>query len=181
MRFISAILLSSVFAFGIAQSHAQTDTLDELFELLQTSNPAETRIIERRISKIWSDSGSRIINEMMNQALFAIERRRYSNAISLLNKITSVTPHYAEGWNARATVHYLAGNYINSINDINRTLDLNPRHFKAINGLGLILEILDYKALALKAYLEVYKLSPNRLGIKEAIARLQKEIYLNTI
>ncbi|MCY4259961.1 MAG: tetratricopeptide repeat protein, partial [Rhodobacteraceae bacterium] len=87
-----------------------------------------------------------------------------------------MNPEFAEAWNLRATIHYLLRNYPASIRDIEATLELNPRHFGALNGLALILEQSGYDELALEAYDRVARLSPNRRGLRESIARVQSRI-----
>ena len=47
-------------------------------------------------------------------------------------------PEFAEGWNRRATVYYLAGEFRKSIADCDEVLKRNPGHFGALSGLGEI-------------------------------------------
>ena len=63
---------------------------------------------------------------------------RYGEAIALLNEIVAKKPEFAEGWNRRATVHYLAGDLQESIADCDEVLKRNPGHFGALSGLGQI-------------------------------------------
>ena len=55
----------------------------------------------------------------------------------LCSTVIELAPEFAEGWNRRATVRYLATDIDGSIADVNATLDLEPRHFGALSGLGL--------------------------------------------
>ena len=52
-------------------------------------------------------------------------------------RIIARAPRFAEGWNKRATVRYLAGNYDGSIADCRETLKRKPHHFGALSGQGL--------------------------------------------
>ena len=76
----------------------------------------------------------------------------------------------------RATAYYQAGLFGPSIADIRRTLALNPRHFGALSGLGMILEQLDYPKDALEAYRAVLVIHPFRPALEETVKRLEKEV-----
>ena len=67
-----------------------------------------------------------------------LKRGKFENAIDLFSKVIDESPDFAEGWNKRATLHFLMGNFNESIQDINKTLALEPRHFGALDGLGQI-------------------------------------------
>ena len=84
-------------------------------------------------------------------------------------------PDFAEGWNARATAYYLIGQHELSLNDIGRTLMLEPRHFGAISGYAMIMEAWGNHAAALKAHELVQEMYPTREGLAETIARLRKK------
>ena len=85
-------------------------------------------------------------------------------------------PDYAEGWNKRATVHYLKGDYSASVIDIERTLALEPRHFGAISGMGLIFMARGDEAGALKAFKEVLKIHPHARGAQFHVEELRKKL-----
>ena len=72
-----------------------------------------------------------------------------------------IAPDFAEGWNKRATVHYLMGNYDKSLSDVAKTLALEPRHFGALSGRGLIYIELEDEKRALEAFEEALAIHPN--------------------
>jgi tetratricopeptide (TPR) repeat protein len=105
----------------------------------------------------------------------AIERGDLERAIDHLSALTDHAPEFAEGWNARATAFYLSGELGLSLNDIAQTLSLEPRHFGALTGLGLILEELGNEARALEAYRHALAIHPHSDDIKGAVARLEQK------
>ena len=171
--FLLGVLASLVLPSTLIGDEVKTN---ELFKALQTSSYQETKIIERQILYYWMDSGSPVINNRLNQSIVYMTRGNYKASIKILNSIVTEAPGFAEGWNVRATVHYLMLNYELSISDIFRTLELNPKHFGALNGLAMIYENTGEKVKALEAYEAVHQLTPNRFGIKGAIDRLRKEL-----
>jgi len=99
-----------------------------------------------------------------------------AEAIGHLTALTDHAPDFAEGWNARATAFFQAGQFGPSIADIARTLTLNPRHFGAMAGLGAIYEELDNPEKALAIYRAALAIHPNLGGVSEAVERLEAEV-----
>ena len=85
-------------------------------------------------------------------------------------------PGFAEVWNKRATIFYIIGDYEKSINDIGQTLILEPRHFGAMDGLGLIFVDLKKYSEAIEIYKEMLKILPFDLKIQKKIHQLEKII-----
>ena len=85
-------------------------------------------------------------------------------------------PDFAEGWNARATAWFNMGRYGQSVADIQHTLALNPRHFGAMAGFGVILETLEKKEQALEVYRAVLAIHPHMQSVNEAATRLEAEL-----
>ena len=75
----------------------------------------------------------------MRQGLTQMSSRDYADAVATFSEMIDLDAGFAEAWNKRATVHYLMGDYGASVKDIDRTLELEPRHFGALSGLGLIM------------------------------------------
>ena len=70
--------------------------------------------------------------------------------LDLLNALVDRLPDYAEGWNQRATVYYMLGNYEASLADIDKVLEFEPRHFGALSGRCMIYLAQGKRALAIK-------------------------------
>lgn len=151
-----------------ASSADQTDSrLEPLFaKLLAAKDIGEARPIEISIWEIWTASSDDAITELMNESAAAMSRRNYDRALRYLDQVVAIAPDYAEGWNRRATVHYLTDGYEESLSDISRTLALEPRHFGALSGRGLVLTALEREEEALRAFEEALAIHPHLIGAK---------------
>ena len=108
----------------------------------------------------------------MERALAATHAKDYTLALDLLDAIVRLKPDFAEGWNKRATVHFLRKDYARSLADIHQTLLLEPRHFGAINGLAVILGQLDEDKRSLEAYRRLLEIYPHNKNARLAIEKL---------
>jgi tetratricopeptide (TPR) repeat protein len=95
-------------------------------------------------------------------ALLLEKRREYDlrTAYDLANEIIVSNPDYAEGWNQRATIDYLLGDYQDSLKDIAETLKREPRHFGALSGKVLVLLKLGDKTGARAALVKALEIDP---------------------
>ena len=157
-------------------SLADNAELEALFEGLQGADPTAAAQIEGRIYEIWSNSGSPSMDLLLERGRNALEAGDNVLAIRHFTALIDHAPGFAEGYNGRATAYFQEGRFGLSLEDIRRTLELNPRHFAAMSGLALILEELGQKEDALAAWREVERLHPNREGLKEAIQRLERQV-----
>src|SRR5262245_3816150 len=165
-RLIAAIIFAitpalAAFAAPVINDTARGEKLDELFQELKTAATAsDAARIERQISDIWLDSGDPDINRQMTVAAQAMDELFYGSALKVFGNIIVTRPDYAEAWNKRATLYYLVGNYQESLNDIDRVLALEPRHFGAIAGKGMVLLKMGKPADALVAFRQALAVDP---------------------
>jgi tetratricopeptide (TPR) repeat protein len=113
---------------------------------------------------------------MLLWASQAVTGKRQAAAFDFLDQAILLKPDFAEAWNRRATLNYIADDYGKSLADIERTLQLEPRHFGALMGLGAILEATDRKPEALETYLRVLDISPTLKTAQDAVGRLSEEM-----
>ncbi len=175
MRVIGAILGLLLIALPAAAD--QNDpSLDGLFgQLREVPDPATARGIEAEIWGLWTTHEDEAINGLMEQGLFAMARRDYVEALGVFEVMVVQAPSFAEGWNKRATVHWLLGNRQDSLADIARTLALEPRHFGALSGRGLVYTELEEWDLALDSFEAALAVNPTMRGPRtnaEAIRHL---------
>ena len=156
----------------------QTDArLDALFEVLETTSEMQAaRAAEAEIWRIWIVSGREEIDALMVEGVAAMRNQRFEDAIALFGQITERAPEFAEGWNKRATAYYLNDDPVASVRDIQRTLALEPRHFGAISGMGLIFLSRGDEAGALAAFEAVLAIHPGAPGARQRVEELRKRL-----
>ncbi len=175
LSFFGAAILASLPSPAWAD---QTDArLDGLFEVLATTSDMEAaRAAEAEIWRIWIESGSEEIDALMVEGMVAMSTQRLEDAIALFGQITERAPEFAEGWNKRATAYYLNDDHVASVRDIQRTLVLEPRHFGAISGMGLIFLGRGDEAGALAAFEAVLAIHPGAPGARQRVEELRKRL-----
>jgi tetratricopeptide (TPR) repeat protein len=174
MRFLAIPALLSLF---LALPAAGQTALDTLFEKLQeTENPIEARQVERKIWEAWGKSESDTLDALMQGGMAVMEKGDHKRAIEIFTAMIELKPDFAEAYNKRATVRFLAGDYAGSVADIERTLKLEPRHFGALSGLGLIMERLNNLDEALKAYRRALAANPHLADGRDKLKELRRRI-----
>ncbi len=158
------------------------DSLDSLFaKLRKERRPRIAENISKRIWAKWRKSDSATIDLFGGWARQAISKDKFAVALDLLDQITTLRPDYAEGWNQRATLHFIMKNYGKSLEDVERVLALEPRHFGALSGLGMIFQAFDEKKKALAAWYRVLALYPAMENAQKAVIRLEEQIAAKRI
>lgn len=151
--------------------------LDTLFaELKRERNEKAAERIAARIWEEWSRSGSASIDLMMGWSKTAMDSKKFDVALDFLDQVVTMKPGYAEGWNRRATVHFMMNNYAKSMSDINHTLRIEPRHFGALSGMGQIMKSSGRNELALQAWQRVLDIYPMMRSAQNEVATLSEEL-----
>jgi tetratricopeptide (TPR) repeat protein len=152
-------------------------TLDKLFERLAAAKTAEeAKGIANLIQRRWARSGSDTADLLMTRAQDALKARELPLAIELLDRVITLEPDWAEGWNQRANALFLAGDPIRSLLDIAETLKREPRHYGAMMGLGTILRQQGDDKRAMVAYRRALAVYPQLEGVKDAVESLKLEV-----
>lgn len=150
--------------------------LDELFaNLAKSDNPKEASRIGREIQMLWMESGSDTVDVLMSRAGKAIQADDHALALDLLDTVVILKPAYAEGWNRRATVHYMQEDFGKSLVDIERTLALEPRHWGALSGLAIIQRRLGFESEALTTFKRALEINPSLENASKAVKDLEEE------
>ena len=150
--------------------------LDRLFAELADPANENWAYTEENIWIEWSKSGSPAMDLLLQRGRLAMAAGDFDAAIEHLTALIDHDPAFAEGWNARATAYFNAGLFGPSIEDVRHVLLLNPRHFGAMAGLGMMLEEMDDPKDAMAAYEAAHAIHPRQAGVMEAIERLHRQL-----
>nr|WP_307233549.1 hypothetical protein [Pararhizobium capsulatum] len=171
---------ASTSATSSAELPTQKQHLDTLFsELKHTGDADKAKEVADRIRLEWQDSGSASVNLLMQWAAKASESNKQTIALDLYDQAIALAPDYVEGWNQRATLHYLMGNYRKSMSDINHVLMLEPRHFGALAGMAAILTSSGKDELALRAWEQFLAVYPADRKAQEQFGEIEEKLAGN--
>ena len=112
-------------------------TEDEALAALRGSDARQAARAAETLWAMWHRSGDPQLDSMLRQGIEAMDRQDLDTASTVFSRLIEVAPGFAEGWNKRATVRFLAKEYAASIGDCRETLARNPHHFGALSGQGL--------------------------------------------
>jgi len=183
-RFFAALALVAGAAPGLlggVPAYADQDDprLDRLFARLNVLDDGEKDEVARVTADIWSiwrQSGSPGIDMKMQEGQRFLKHGTLHSALGNFDFITRIRPDFAEGWHKRATVYFLIGDYTSSIADIQKTIELEPRHFGAFAGLGLIYLKLGNNEAALKALEQALDINPHLSGTRQTVEELKRRL-----
>ena len=147
-----------------------------LHERLRDESSFVRGFAEQGLWLLWSRSGDPEIDRLMARGTEAMQAGRHGEAVGVFSSIIEKQPEFAEGWNRRATVYYLAGQHEKSIADCHEVLKRNPRHFGALSGLGQIYLQLEDLEKALAWFRRALDVNPNMLGVEMNIRLLEERL-----
>ncbi|MEQ6248468.1 tetratricopeptide repeat protein [Sulfitobacter sp. HNIBRBA3233] len=154
---------------------AQAQDQDVLIEKLRTATPEEAANAQRDLEREWSRSGSAAMDLLLKRGREAMAVGDFDVAIDHLTALTDHAPDFAEGFHARATAYFRAELYGPAIDDLERTLALNPQHFNAIFGLAVMFEEFGRTRQAAQLYRRVLALNPHHENATKALEGLKKD------
>ena len=149
------------------------EQLDRLFgQLHQTS--ADSKSIEQDIWNLWARNSSPTAEVLLAQGTAAMNAHELDAAEQTLIQLVESYPDFAEGWNRRATLYFMEQRYDASLVDIEHVLALEPRHFGALAGKGMILRLQGKTIEALKTMHEALAMNPHMDSVAQAIKDIEK-------
>lgn len=147
--------------------------LDQLFRLLAgLDTELDAAPMEERIWELWMYHPHRAVAQALDRATTDIAAQRYDIAETRLARLVRARPDFPEAWNKRATLYYILERDEESLADIHRTLQLEPRHFGALCGFGEICLGRGDRHAALLAFRAALRINPHLANVAETCERL---------
>jgi len=175
-RALLALLIALFLMVPVHADEASDKLLDELFvQLRDAPDEATARTISDRIWTVWTNPTDPVLARRMSDVLEARTMRSMEAAVALLDELILDFPDYAEGWNQRATLRFMMGDYEASIADCGKVLELEPRHYGALSGRALMYLQQGKRSLALRDMKAALELHPF-LSERQLFPELQQEI-----
>ena len=155
------LIVFLLFAFSIKAD--QNDArLENLFEILsKTESDIQINEVTSSIWDIWYETNDPSIEADFYRGLESMRTGDLLMAVAFFTRVIEKNSNFAEGWNKRATVYYMLGKFDSSMMDIHKTLNLEPRHFGAMDGMCLIFIYLEQFDKAIDVYDQMLQIIPN--------------------
>jgi len=147
-----------------------------LVDRLRDSDAGVRALAEAALWEIWGRSGDEATDQLLRVGIAQMNERDIAGAVDTFSQVITRRPEFAEGWNKRATVYYMLGQYEKSLADCDEVMKRNPYHFGALSGYGLIHLKLRHPEQALTWFEKALAVNPNLDGIRDTADTLRELI-----
>lgn len=148
--------------------------LPRLVEALRDPDYVVRTLAQQALWEIWSRPRRQDLTGVFETGTHALSQGRWDEAIDAFTQVVDRDPDFAEGWNKRATAHYLKGDYAKSLADCDEVMKRNPYHYGALSGYGMIYLQLDQPAKALEYFDKALAINPNMETVRVTAERLRE-------
>ena len=155
---------------------AEKGAMEDIPALVQALRDVDSRVrafAENAMWQVWSRSGDAEADRLLALGVEQMQAHDGEAAVETFARVIARRPEFAEGWNKRATVYYLLGEYAKSLADCDEVLKRNPYHFGALSGYGMIYLQLDQPTRALEYFERALAVNPNLSSVQEAADKLK--------
>ncbi len=165
---------------SILNASSTTQTL--LDQLKRAQSMDEAGPIVDKLWREWTSAHKNSDEEaLMSEGLVAMSEGNLDRAENIFTKLIEVNPSFTEAWNKRATLRFMLWDFEGSLKDVEKVLTLEPRHFGALSGLGMIHLRLGDPERALKAYEDLVNIFPSNADAVQKIITLKNYLGINTL
>lgn len=155
---------------------AETGTMADvpvLARALRDADPLVRGLAERAMWQVWSRSGDPETDRLFTAGVAEMTQDHGEAAVATFTRVVERQPDFAEGWNKRATVYYLLGEYQKSLADCDEVMKRNPYHFGALSGYGMIYLQLREPERALEFFEKALRVNPNLDSVQATVDALR--------
>ena len=147
-----------------------------LLRLLRDPDDGVRAMAERAVWQVWSRADDPEVDALFQRGVEQMNQGAAEGAIDTFSAIIRKKPDFAEGWNKRATIYFLVGEYEKSLSDCAEVVKRNPDHFGVLSGYGQIYVQLDQPERALDYFQRALKVNPNLHQVEAAVEQLKRLI-----
>jgi tetratricopeptide (TPR) repeat protein len=147
--------------------------LPALVRALRDPDPLVRAFTESAMWSVWSRSGDADVDRLFAIGVEQMSQRALEAAVETFSEVIRRRPQFAEGWNKRATVYFLLGEYGKSLADCDEVMSRNSYHWGALSGYGMIYIQLDQPDRALGYLEKALAVNPNLQQVQRTIERLK--------
>jgi tetratricopeptide (TPR) repeat protein len=162
-------------AVALGELGTMTD-VPVMLQALRDEDEGVRAAAETSVWQVWSRSGDPAIDALFSVGVEQMTRGDANGAIATFTEIITRKPDFAEGWNKRATIYYLVGEYEKSLKDCDEVVKRNPQHWGVLAGYGQIYLALDKPELALEYFQRALRVNPNLRSLEAAVTDLKRAI-----
>ena len=162
-------------ASRLGEIGAMSDTA-ALQRALRDADEGTRENAEQAMWQIWGRSGDRQVDRLYRTGVEQMSGGELQQGIATFTRIIELKPDFAEGWNKRATLYFLTGEYRKSLADCAQVIKRNPYHFGALAGYGQIYLRLEDYARALDYFRRALEVNPNMAVVRLNIHLLEQLI-----
>ena len=178
------LLICLIFLFSLTSSFANDRDvrLNQLFNELKVNKAKVASIVEQEIWSLWSThpTDEKLTARLEEGSMF-IRNQQPKRAREIFTEVINLDENWAEAWNKRATVLYMLGEYQKSQDDIDKVLELEPRHFGALAGQGLVNIQLKNFEKAIISYKQAQEIYPSMRSPEIMIKQIEDLMKEQTI
>ncbi len=182
MKNLFFVILFFLFSQVITLANEKDTRLNQLFNELKANKSKIAIIIEQEIWALWSKHPTNEnLTARLEEGSQLVRDQQYIKAKDIFTEVINLDQSWAEAWNKRATVLYLLGEFQKSQDDIDKVLALEPRHFGALAGQGLVnIQLKNYEK-AIRSYEKAQEIYPSMRSPKIMIKQIEELIKEQTI
>lgn len=147
-----------------------------LVKALRDPDEVVRALAEHSLWEVWSRSGDPEVDNLFQIGVEQMNQPDPWGSLETFTEIIRRKPEFAEGWNKRATLYYLVGDYTRSLADCEEVLKRNPVHFGALSGFGMISLQLGKPERALEYFQRALEVNPNLEQVKAAVQELKRRL-----